>query len=343
VQRLLSFGRPQEAERKAIDLQPMLQEAVRLLRSALPAGVALNLHTSSTLPAVQADASLLHQVVLNLVTNAWHALGGRTGRIDIRLEGCRVDSRLLRAHPELQRGAHVRLSVSDTGEGIDTAILNRIFEPFFTTKAPGAGTGLGLSVVHGIVRSHGGAIHVESELGKGTTFFVYLPASTDAAASALSVAPPEEAQIGRGELILVIDDEPALVKLAEQHLQRLGYRVEGYTHPAEALMAFREDPQRFDLVITDYSMPQLSGLEVAQQLLRLRPDVVIALVSGYMQAADIEQARALGVKEVILKPFTMRDLSPIVQQLLASRSHAEPRPSDARGDSERDRPAGRHA
>ncbi|HKP57852.1 MAG TPA: ATP-binding protein [Polyangiales bacterium] len=322
VQRLLSFTRPQERPREPIQLQPVVEEAVRLMRPTLPAGVELNLHLGSALPAILGDASLIHQIVLNLATNAWHAMQGQPGRIDIRLEHCRVDSNLNQTQPELQAGPHLRLSVSDTGSGMDAATRARIFEPFFTTKGAGAGTGLGLSVVHGIVRNHGGAIVVDSEPGRGSTFHVYLPASADAASPVRSATTAVAAPLGTGQQILFIDDEASLAKLAVVHLQRLGYRVDAYTRPADALAAFRVDPKRFDLVITDYSMPEMTGIEVAEQLFRMRPDVAIALVTGYARQADLEQARALGVREIILKPFSIEEFGPIVQRLLSESASA---------------------
>jgi len=316
VQRLLAFGRPQESERKPVQLAPIVEEAIRLLRSTLPAGVELNFNATAT-AAVRADASQVHQVVLNLATNAWHALSNHAGHIDIRLAACRVDSSLRRLHPELQVGPHVQLTVSDSGSGIDAAILNRIFEPFFTTKPAGQGSGLGLSVVHGIVRSHGGAIGVESQPGHGTTFNIYFPACDD---SAVSTAGTTAISVrGSGERILFIDDEEPLVYLTVRFLERLGYRVDGYTQATEALASFAADPDGYDLAITDYNMPGMTGLEVAQRLLQIRPNATVVLASGYVRPQEIEQARALGIREIILKPNTVEELAPVVQRLLAER------------------------
>jgi len=267
VQRIVAFSSPHEHELKPMQLQPVVDEAVRLLRATLPAGVELVLHRALALPAVRADASQAHQIILNLATNAWHAIESRVGRIDIQLAACQVDSALCQLHPELHPGSYVRLTVSDTGTGMDAAILGRIFEPFFTTKPSGQGAGLGLSVVHGIVRSHGGAVIVESQLGIGSTFHVYFPECTEAAAPLLSAPPASKAIQGRGEHILYVDDEEALVFLAVRFLERYGYRVDGHTRAAEGVEAFRANPHSYDLVITDYNMPGMSGMEVAQQLI----------------------------------------------------------------------------
>jgi len=317
VQRILSFSRPQEQRLQSIQLQAPIEEAVRLLRSTIPAGVVLNLDCVPKLPAVRADASQIHQVVLNLVTNAWHAIGNANGRIDIRLAQSRVDSTLSQSHPELQPGPYVRLSVSDTGSGMDAATQERIFDPFFTTKPPGQGAGLGLSVVHGIARSHGGAVIVESELGKGSTFHLYFPVSAEDVA-AVTPADSRIAARGNGERIMYVDDEEALVSLGVQLLTRLGYQVAGFTGPAQALAAFRQSPQDFDAAITDFNMPGMSGVALAEELLRIRPDLPIALSSGYLRAEEIERTRTAGIREIILKPNSMEDLGPLVHRLLTT-------------------------
>jgi PAS domain S-box-containing protein len=328
VQRILAFSSPQERLLKPIQLQDVLEEAIQLLRATIPAGVELAFQGTLALPAVRADASQIHQVVLNLVTNAWHAMEGHSGRIEIRLDACRVDSTLCQTQPDLQPGPHVRLSVSDAGKGLDTATLARIFEPFFTTKPSGQGAGLGLSVVHGIVRSHGGAIIVTSKPAHGATFHLYFPATTEPAVSITTQPLAKQIIRGRNEHILFLDDEESLVYLAVRFLERHGYRVDGYTRAAEALAAFRADPQSYDLVITDYNMPMLSGMEVARQILSIQPDTLVVLASGYVRPAEIEQAQALGVREIILKPNTVEELVPVIQRLLSARASLRDKPSD---------------
>jgi CheY-like chemotaxis protein len=317
VQRILTFSRPHEHSLQPIHLPPVLEEALRLLRSTLPAGVDLRFKSTGLLPTVRADESQIHQVVLNLVTNAWHALEGKNGHIEIELAACRVDRTLSQVYRDLKPGSYVRLSVSDDGVGMDNSVLDRVFEPFFTTKQPGQGTGLGLPVVHGIVRGHGGAIVVESNVGHGSTFHVYLPECIDEPITAGDKSLDTVTAHGHGEKILYIDDEEALVYLTVRFLERLGYRVEGHTLPAEGLEAFRAAPHTFDLVITDFNMPWMSGLEVAKEILRVRPDIPLVLVSGYLQAKDREQANAIGIRHVLLKPNSVADFGPTVQQLLA--------------------------
>ena len=316
VQRILTFSRPRDQQLQPIQLRAVLEEAVRLLRSIIPAGVELVFSSASDVPAVRADPSQIHQIILNLATNAWHAMESQTGRIEIRLDASRVDR--AQRNPDLRPGSYVRLTVGDTGRGMDATMLTRIFEPFFTTKAPGEGTGLGLSVVHGIVRNHGGAIIVESEVGRGSTFTLYLPASDAPAVAAPLAFSSGAAALGRGEHILYVDDEASLVNLAERYLARLGYRVTGHTRAADAVAAFRADPQAFDLVITDSNMPGMSGTDVAKQILTLRPGTPVVLTSGYLRPAEIEQARALGIREVILKPNTIDELGPAVRRLLSA-------------------------
>lgn len=317
VQRILTFSRSQEHQLLPMQLQPVLDEAVRLLRATLPAGVELRTQSAPALPLVRADASQMHQVILNLVTNAWHAMEGGGGCIDIHLEAADVSEVFCELHPELHPGPHVRLAVIDHGAGMDAATRARIFEPFFTTKPPGHGTGLGLPVVHGIVRGHHGAILVDSRPGQGSTFQVYLPTcaadvvAADVRPASVSAAP------AHGERVLYVDDEEPLVYLATRMLKRLGYQVRGFKDAAEALAAFRADPDGFDVIITDYNMPGMSGMELAQQLLIIDPAARIALSSGYLQQSEINRARALGISEIVQKPNGFNELGTVVQRLLS--------------------------
>jgi PAS domain S-box-containing protein len=324
AQRLLTFSRPQSAVLRPIALQSVVEEAVRLLRSTLPAGVQITLRCIARSTTILADASQLHQVIINLATNAWQAMEEeRVGRIDFELDTCDVDDRLAALHPGLTPGPHVLLSVTDTGRGMDAATRERIFEPFFTTKPPGRGTGLGLSVVHGIVRTHGGAISVEGEPGRGATFRLYFPMCAASAVRAAEDSGSAHRERGRGEHILYLDDDEPLVYLAVRFLERLGYRVTGHTRADDALTAFRANPGDFDLVITDLSMSGMSGFNVATELMRIRADVPVVLCTGYLRPGDAEKARTLGIREIILKPNTVEEFGAVIRRILAPRSQAE--------------------
>jgi CheY-like chemotaxis protein len=322
VRRILTFSRPDVYDQRAIQLGPVVIEAVRLLRSVIPAGIDLVPAIEPDLPDVMANASQVHQAIVNLVTNAWQALDGGPGRIEVRLDAFAVDRAFTDTHGELRSGPHLRLSVRDNGHGMDASTVERIFEPFFTTKEPGKGTGLGLSMVHGIARGHGGVVLVESEPRRGATFTILFPVcveAADAAAEAPDAAPVPDALRGHGERILCIDDEAPLVTLAVRALERLGYRVSGYTDAEEALAAFRRQPDAFDLVVTDYNMPGMSGLDLALTVMSVRPSMLVALASGYLRPAEVEHARALGIRATIAKPYTLEDLGTAVQNLLQGR------------------------
>jgi CheY-like chemotaxis protein len=258
---------------------------------------------------------------MNLVTNSAHAVGYRTGLIEFGLDALTVSADLARTSPDLREGRYARLSVSDNGCGMDKATLERIFDPFFTTKPAGQGTGLGLSTVHGIMRGHEGAITVYSQPGKGTTFRLYFPGAADAAAEV--EAPRPEIASGHGQHVLYIDDEDALVRLATRTLRRLGYKITGYTDPAQALQAFRSRAHEFDVVVTDLSMPGMSGFDLARGLLEIRPDVPIVMTSGYLRPEDQETALRIGIRALILKPNTVEELGSVLDKLLRDQADSD--------------------
>jgi len=316
VQRILAFSRQQDQTLTRINLQPVVDEVLKLLRSTLPANVVLDLQADGQIPPIMGDASQIHQVVMNLATNAWHALEQSPGSIVFDLRPVRVDSRLSQTSPDLRPGPYVRLDVRDTGVGMTAATMERIFEPFFTTKAPGRGTGLGLSVVHGIMKAHGGAVTVESVVGQGSTFHLYFPALEGMQSTVVPETGGRTTAVGAGQHILFIDDEEALVSVGSRMLQKLGYRVSGFTHASEALVAFQQAPGGFDLVVTDLSMPGLSGLEVAVNILRIRADIPVVLASGYLKDDEIRKARELGIREILIKPTLVDQLGPVLKRLL---------------------------
>ncbi len=314
VRQILAFSRPQESNRKILKLETVVEEALRLLRASLPTTITIRTDCDSRTPEVAAHATQMHQVIMNLGVNAAHAMGDRGGVLELRLAPFVVDADFARTSADLREGRYVRLTVIDSGCGMDTATVDRIFEPFFTTKAPGQGTGLGLSVVHGIVRSHDGAIVVQSRPGRGTTFHLYFPAADGAESE--SEPAPSGAPRGNGERILFVDDEETLVFLARRGLEKCGYAFSGFTHPDGGLKAFLAQPSAFDLVVTDLAMPGMTGLDFAREILRVRPEMPILLTSGYLRPQDEEVARRLGIREFIAKPAVIGTLSRSIQAAL---------------------------
>ena len=320
VQQILTFTRLQQPQRQVIALGPLVNETVAFLRVTLPASVDLSVALAADAPNVLVNATQVQQVLLNLCTNAWHALEGEAGRIEVQLRSVPVDAEMARRRTDLQVGLYACLSVRDTGTGMDEATQNRIFEPFFTTKSQGQGTGLGLSVAHGIMSSHQGAIVVASELGTGTTIQLYFPAADGPAVDGPVEAPVPAAAVaspqGRGQRILYIDDEEPLVVLTTRTFERLGYAVSGFTEADAALAAFRAEPHQFDLAVTDFNMPGTSGLEVAGKLMSIRPDLPIVLTSGYVNDDLVAKAQRAGIRHVIYKPSTVKEFCDAVQRVL---------------------------
>jgi PAS domain S-box-containing protein len=316
VRQILTFGSRQDQDRRVLQLESVVKEGMKLLRATLPAEIDVRFHDPlEALPPVLVDPNQVHQIIANLGINASHAIGRQPGYIEVRMESVHVDSTLAATSPDLREGRYVRLRFSDNGMGMTREVMERIFEPFFTTKAPSAGTGLGLSVVRGILKNHDAAISVYSELNRGTRFHLYFPAANSQAQVAQPAKKAASLQ-GRGERILYLDDEESLVILAKRMLERMGYRVTGFKNPDEALAAFAAAPQDFDLVLTDLSMPGMSGMEVSRQILQIRPDIPVLLATGYVRTEDVEQARAIGIREVIWKPQTIGEMGDLLAQQL---------------------------
>jgi PAS domain S-box-containing protein len=314
VRRILTFSRPDELKRQTVDLRPVMEEALKLVRATLPATIQFQTEFAADLPTVLADSSQVHQIIVNLATNASHAIGAKSdGLIQIRLDATDLNDEDYSHALDLPSGNYVRLSISDNGCGMDAATLERIYDPFFTTKKPGEGTGLGLSVVHGIMKNHGGGIVVYSDPGRGTAFRLFFPAA--GAALAAATKPSSMLLRLRNESILYVDDEEPLVVLAKRTLERLGYKVTGQTNPLQALELFRRDPTAFDAVVTDLAMPQLSGFDLAAQILALRPNVPIIMNSGFVRPEDQERALHMGLRDLILKPDTIDQLGRILDHV----------------------------
>ncbi|MBF0528461.1 MAG: response regulator, partial [Deltaproteobacteria bacterium] len=255
----------------------------------------------------------IHQIVMNLCTNAAHAMEEKGGILSVDLEKVIVDSDCQSGNFELSAGNYVKLSISDTGSGITPEIMDRIFDPYFTTKGPGKGTGLGLAVIHGIVQSLNGAVNVYSEPGKGTTFNIHLPmVEQTTTTSAASTKPLEFGT----ERVLFVDDEAALAEMGKKLLERLGYQVVTRTSSIKALELFKSAPADFDLIITDQTMPQMTGLELAKELLMIRPDIPIILCSGYSHQLTEEKVFESGIKRLLLKPLLLHDLAHTIREIL---------------------------
>jgi PAS domain S-box-containing protein len=317
VERILAFSRSGLAERVPVHVESVVAEAVDLLRGSLPPDIPLEVSLAVGNASVIGDATQIHQVVMNLCSNAIQAMAGG-GTLGVTLDRLTLVAPKLFMNGRLAPGEYVRLAVSDTGSGIEPELLEHIFDPFFTTKGVGEGTGLGLSLVHGIVRDCGGGIEVHSHPGAGSTFEVYLPIAGEIGASAALAE--AEMPHGQGETVMLVDDEPALVALGEEMLAELGYEPVGFLGSVTALQAFQTDPQRFDAVLTDETMPEMTGTELAQDIRKLRPDIPILLMSGYRGRMLAERARAAGVGEVLSKPLQSRDIAAsLARALLSSR------------------------
>jgi PAS domain S-box-containing protein len=312
VRQILTFSRKGRGERAAVPLQPIVQEALKLLRASLPSNIAITVELDPACGHVTADATQMHQVVMNLCTNAAQAMEEQGGELRIGLEPYAVTAPEAFGRGTLAPGRYVKLVVRDTGTGIDPAAIERIFDPFYTTKQPGKGTGMGLAVVHGIVHAHGGEVSVESLPGAGTTFAVLLPESVCGAPQAPDAAEQEP----RGtERVLLVDDEPLLLQVVGRMLESLGYAVHEANDAREALAMVERDPARFDLVISDQTMPHMTGCELARAIARIRPDMPVMLCSGYSESIPPEKVRAAGIRTFLRKPLRRADLAVAIRRV----------------------------
>jgi signal transduction histidine kinase len=314
VRQILTFSRRRAQQLENMALKPIVEESFRLLRATLPAGVELRQDLAEVPLYVHADATQLQQVLMNLCTNAWHALDDKAGLIVIGLEAADIDAVDARTRG-LDAGAYAHLWVKDTGSGMDVRTLERVFEPFFTTKSTGQGTGLGLSVVHGIVAAHHGSITVDTLLGEGSTFHVLLPANSEPLALP---AEHERAALAEahGEHVVYLDDDETVMLVMVRILERAGYRCSGFLEASAALASIKDAPTSVDVFITDYNMPGRSGLDVAREAASLNPDLPIAISTGLITDDLRERARALGVSAVIQKENAFREIVPLVRRLL---------------------------
>ncbi len=314
VASILAFSRQSSTKKEAIAIAPVIKEVLKLLRATLPASIEIRQEINMETGTVSIDPVQVHQIVMNLCTNAFHAMGNEKGILDVRLKELEVDSKKAALTPELQSGNYLLFTVSDTGQGMDNELKNRIFDPFYTTKEPGKGTGLGLSVVHGIVTDCGGCVTVESELNQGTTFFLYFPITEGTGTKGdISLTVPTQKATGE---ILLVDDEISLVNSGQKMLEYFGFTVTAMTSSPDAYKLFAAQPDRFDAVITDQTMPALRGTELAEKILKLRPDIPIILCTGYSSTVTTEEnARAFGIKQLVMKPLSLEKFSQALKKV----------------------------
>ncbi|MBW2569788.1 MAG: response regulator [Deltaproteobacteria bacterium] len=314
IQQILTFSRQSETEKKPVKVQSVVKETIKLLRTSIPTTIEIRQNIDEDCKPVMADPTQIHQVVMNLGTNAYHAMREKGGvlAIDVAEEKISMDDSA--SYPDLHPGTYIKLTVSDTGHGMDKAVMDKIFDPYFTTKPVGQGTGMGLSTIHGIVKSHGGDIKVYSEPGKGTAFHIYFPL--------IETKPVEPEIVSTGpirkgsESILLVDDEEQIVFMVKQTLERLGYQVTIRTSSLDALEAFRAGPDKFDLVITDMTMPNMTGVQLAPKLLEIRSDIPIILCTGFSEITDANKAKALGIREFLMKPIVRDQIARTIRKVL---------------------------
>jgi PAS domain S-box-containing protein len=315
VKQILTFSRQSEEQKTHLKLRFVIEDCMKLLRSSLPSTIEiqLNIETQPGLDTVYADFTQLHQILMNICTNAYHAMREKGGILEIRLENINIDSNSKDFSPDLIPGTYHQLSIRDTGRGMEKETMDRIFDPYFTTKEKGEGTGLGLSVVHGIVKNHEGVITVESEPGDGTTFHVFLPVAEQEEKIEIKKA----VGMPKGdERVLFVDDEQSMTRVIRVMLERLGYTVKVRTNSLEALEAFRANPDEFDLLITDQTMPHMTGSELARKIMHIRQDIPIILCSGFSQKMNKAKAQKMGIRAFVMKPLIMSELAQIIRTVL---------------------------
>ena len=312
VKQILAFSRQAEHEKKTVQVKLIVNEALKLLRASIPTTIEIRSNLISD-AMVLADPTQIHQILMNLCTNAEHAMNATGGILDVSLNNVDLDADFAARNPGITPGRYLCLTVSDTGHGMSAELIKRLYDPFFTTKGPDEGTGLGLSVVHGIVKSHGGAITVQSEPGKGASFSVFLPIVEKQIQPGVEI----RLQVPTGnERILFIDDELSIMDLGRQVLEQLGYQVDACTSSVEALERFKTFPDKYDIVITDMTMPHMTGAKLAEEIMRIRPDMPMILCTGFSQAINEEQALDIGFRAFVMKPISIEQIATVIRDVL---------------------------
>jgi PAS domain S-box-containing protein len=316
VKQILAFSRKSEQDKKIILITPIIKEVLKLLRASLPTTIEIRQHIEPNLGAIFADPTQIHQVIMNLGTNSAHAMENSGGLLEVKLLNEDVDSENASKYGDMEPGRYVGLVVNDTGHGMDSATLERIFDPYFTTKTKEKGTGMGLAVVHGIVKGHNGGIKVTSKPGKGTSIEILFPRT--ASEMQFDTVQLQALPTG-GECILYIDDEQTLIDLGENMLAKLGYDVVTRTSPIEAIEAFRANPDKFDLVISDMTMPNMTGDILAKEIMKIRSDIPVIICTGFSEQISPEKVEAIGISGFLMKPLTIHELARTVRKVLDQR------------------------
>ncbi|MCD4726740.1 MAG: PocR ligand-binding domain-containing protein, partial [Pirellulales bacterium] len=313
VKQILAFSHQDINEIKLMRIQPVIEDALKLIRSTIPTSIEMKQTIRKDCGLIKADPTQIHQVVMNLATNAYHAMEDTGGELNVGLREIELNEQDV-INPEMKPGTYACLTVTDTGVGMDKDLIGKIFDPYFTTKETGKGTGMGLAVIHGIIHNAGGGINVYSEPGKGSEFHVYLPIVKSASEKQ---EPQTNEPLLRGtERILLVDDETAIITMEKQMLERLGYQVVSRTSSLEALEAFRANPDKFDLILTDMTMPNMSGDKLSSEMIKIRPNIPILLCTGFSEKMPEEKAASLGIKGFLMKPIVMKDLSKMIRYVL---------------------------
>ncbi len=317
VQQILTFSRQSSQERKALKVQYLIKEAVKLLRATIPSSIEIDCDIDESCGPIKGDPTQIHQIIMNLCTNAYHAMQETGGKLEVRLKEININYEQSLERVGIKVGQHLALTVKDSGHGMEPQVMERIFEPYYTTKEQGKGAGLGLSVIHGIVKNYGGDITVSSRPGKGATFKVILPI-IDEIQEEIETDEPSIAIKGK-ERILLIDDEDQIINIEQQILERLGYQVTPKTDSEEALEEFAAQPDRFDLVITDMTMPKMTGDQLARRMMEIKPQIPVIMCTGYNEAISEEKALAMGIDKFVMKPIVKDVLASTIRRVLDNR------------------------
>ena len=315
IQQILAFSRQSNMEKQPVDIGVVIKETLKLVRASIPTSIDIQQNIRTNIGTVEANQTQIHQVVLNLCTNAAHAMAKNGGSLVVELLPTTINQRDCSHFSDIEPGQYIKLTIKDTGTGMDTKTLSRIFEPYFTTKGVGEGTGMGLALVLGIVKDHGGDITVHSKPGVGTTFHVLLPAIESISKESLTTL--DRLPAGSG-CVLFVDDEIPLVDIGKEMLEILGYTVETRTSPNDALKAFQANPDKYDLVITDMSMPKMSGDRLAEAIKQIRPGTPVIICTGFSRMISQVKAKKMGVASVLMKPLTLEDLAMTVNDVLGT-------------------------